>query len=76
MSEHLRRGALLRLAIAALTLAIPAAWAAGRILAIGRRIRYGRPGKHGPGLPDDGEPLEPWERDVFLGITRAEGSRR
>jgi len=41
-----------------------------RLRAIGRRVRYGRPGKHGPGLPGDGEPLDQWERDQLLVIDR------
>jgi hypothetical protein len=74
VSGHLRRVIFLRLAIAAIAPAIPLAWAVGRLRAIGRRVRYGR-GPRVPGLDPDGEPLEKWERDAFLGITRGERSR-
>ena len=69
MSPHQRRSAAIRLAIAALALAIPLAWAAGRLRVIGRRVRYGR-GPQVPGLPADGEPLDDWERAVLLDIGR------
>lgn len=69
MSPHARRVLALRLAIAALALLTPAAWAAGRIRVIGRRIRYGR-GPQVPGLPGDGEPLDDWERAVLEDIGR------
>ncbi len=69
MNPHARRCLALRLAMAALALAIPLAWAAGRLRAMGRRIRYGR-GPQVPGLPADGKPLEEWERAVLLDIGR------
>jgi hypothetical protein len=69
VNPHLRRAAAIRLAIGALTLTIPAAWATGRARTLARRIRYGHDLRI-PGLPDDGEPLEEWERAAFLGIDR------
>ena len=70
MSPHLRRVLALRLAIAALALALPACWVIGRARIAGRRIRYRRRGPRVPGLPADGEPLDVAECAAFLVIVR------
>jgi len=69
VSPHARRVLALRLAMAALALAYPAAWAAGRLRAAGRRIRYGR-GPQVPGLPADGEPLDRDEMRDFIAVVQ------
>ena len=69
MSPHLRRVIAVRLAITAIALALPAAWAAGRIRAAARRARRARRPRV-PGLPADGEPLGSDELLGFIAIVR------
>ena len=55
MSGHLRRAAATRLAIAALTLTIPAAWAIGRARAAVLRARWAWRCRGRPPVPGRGE---------------------